>query len=149
MTADNSTPRPPRLLLCDDSPAERLALAHILRSSGYAVEEAGEGESAIVKIKNKDFDVILLDLHMPQVDGFEVLSYLQEHRRALPVILLSGMPLHKIQHRIHSLPSQELPPLLIKPVDPDQLLGVLDLQLAGELPRVDGAAADDGEPSPN
>lgn len=149
MTADNSTPRQPRLLLCDDSPAERLALAHILRSSGYAVEEAGEGESAIVKIKNKDFDVILLDLHMPQVDGFEVLSYLQEHRRALPVILLSGMPLHKIQHRIHSLPSQELPPLLIKPVDPDQLLGVLDLQLAGELPRVDGAAVDDGEPSPN
>ena len=149
MTADNSTPRQPRLLLCDDSPAERLALAHILRSSGYAVEEAGEGESAIVKIKNKDFDVILLDLHMPQVDGFEVLSYLQEHRRALPVILLSGMPLHKIQHRIHSLPSQELPPLLINPVDPDQLLGVLDLQLAGELPRVDGAAVDDGEPPPN
>ena len=149
MSADTSPSRRPRLLLCDDSPSERLALAHILRSSGYTVEEAGEGESAIVKIKNKEFDVILLDLHMPQVDGFEVLSYLQEHRRALPVILLSGMPLHKIQHRIHSLPSQELPPLLIKPVDPDQLLGVLDLQLAGELPRMDQATGDDGELSPN
>jgi CheY-like chemotaxis protein len=147
MSEDTSPSRRPRLLLCDDSPSERLALAHILRSSGYTVEEAGEGESAIVKIKNKEFDVILLDLHMPQVDGFEVLSYLQEHRRALPVILLSGMPLHKIQHRIHSLPSQELPPLLIKPVDPDQLLGVLDLQLAGELPRMD--QADDAEPFSN
>ena len=149
MSADTPPSRRPRLLLCDDSPSERLALAHILRSSGYVVEEAGEGESAIVKIKNKEFDVILLDLHMPQVDGFEVLSYLQEHRRALPVILLSGMPLHKIQHRIHSLPSQELPPLLIKPVDPDQLLGVLDLQLAGELPRIDHANGDDGELPPN
>jgi DNA-binding response OmpR family regulator len=71
---------------------------------------------------------------MPDVDGFEVLGYLQQHRRALPVILLSGMPLNKIQHKIHTLPSPELPPLLIKPIDPDQLLSILDLQLSGELP---------------
>ena len=137
----------PHILLCDDSPAERVALAHILRSAGYNVEEASDGDSAILKIKHRALDLVLLDLHMPQVDGFEVLSYLQEHRRALPVILLSGMPLHKIQHRIHSLPQPELPPLLIKPVDPDQLLGVLDLQLSGELPRVDGCVNGDGEPT--
>ena len=85
---------------------------------------------------------MLLDLHMPEVDGFEVLGYLQEHRRALPVILLSGMPLHKIQHRIHTLPTPELPPLLIKPIDPDQLLGVLELQLSGQLPMEPGVNGD-------
>jgi len=63
-----------------------------------------------------------------------VLGYLQEHRRALPVILLSGMPLHQIQHKMHNLPTRELPPLLIKPIDPEQLLGILELQLRGELP---------------
>ena len=47
------------------------------------------------------------------------------------------MPLDKIQHRIHSLPQPELPPLLIKPVDPEQLLGILELQLSGELPALD------------
>jgi CheY-like chemotaxis protein len=125
---------------------ERLALAHLLRSSGYTVAEAGDGDDAILQIKHRQVDLVLLDLQMPHVDGFEVLSYLQEHRRALPVILLSGMPLHKIQNRISSLPSQELPPLMIKPVDPDQLLGILDMQLSGELPQLN--RSDDEDPSP-
>lgn len=136
MLTDSTPPQEPRILLCDDSSTERHALSQLLRSSGYFVEEAADGDSAILKIKHRPVDLVLLDLHMPQVDGFEVLSYLQEHRRALPVILLSGMPLHKIQHRISSLPTPELPPLLIKPVDPDQLLGVVDLQLSGQLPQV-------------
>lgn len=124
----------PRILLCDDSPVERLALAHFLRNAGYAVDEAGDGDAAILELKHRQIDALLLDLHMPGVDGFEVLSYLQEHRKSLPVILLSGMPLHTIQHKMHNLPTPELPPLLIKPIDPEQLLGILELQLSGQLP---------------
>ncbi len=136
MSPENDPPQP-RILLCDDSPVERLALAHYLRGAGYAVDEAGDGDAAILHIKHRQVDLVLLDLHMPDVDGFEVLSYLQEHRRALPVILLSGMPLDKIQHKISSLPTPELPPLLIKPIDPEQLLGIVELQLSGQMPQVD------------
>ncbi len=130
----------PRILLCDDSPVERLALAHFLRKAGYAVDEAGDGDAAILQLKHRQIDAMLLDLHMPGVDGFEVLSYLQEHRRSLPVILLSGMPLHTIQHKMNNLPTPELPPLLIKPIDPDQLLGILELQLSGQLPTQENGA---------
>jgi len=98
------------------------------------VEQSCYGESAILLVKHREVDLVLLDLHMPEVDGFAGLRYLQEHRRALPVILLSGMPLHKIQHKMHELKTPELPPLLIKPVDPEQLLGVVELQLSGQLP---------------
>ena len=137
MTLDTTQhPPPPRILLCDDSPIERLALAHFLRRAGYDVDEAADGDAAILHMKHREVDAMLLDLNMPDTDGFGVLSYVQEHRRALPVILLSGMPLHKIQHRIHSLPNPELPPLLIKPIDTDQLLGVLELQLSGQLTDV-------------
>lgn len=123
-----------RILLVDDSPVERLALAHYLRNAGYAVDEAGDGEAAILHIKHKAVDLILLDLQMPEVDGFGVLRYLQEHRRALPVIVLSGMPADKIQHKMQGLREPELPPLMIKPVDPERLLDVLELQLSGQLP---------------
>lgn len=133
-------PRPARILLCDDSPVERLALAHFLRGSGYQVDEAGDGDAAILHIKHREVDLVLLDLHMPEVDGFGVLTYLQEHRRSLPVILLSGMPLHKIQLKMHELPTPELPPLLIKPIDPDQLLGMIELQLSGQMPEFDSPA---------
>ena len=135
--SSDASPRPARILLCDDSPVERLALAHFLRGSGFNVDEAGDGDAAILHMKHREVDLVLLDLHMPEVDGFGVLTYLQEHRRSLPVILLSGMPLHKIQHKLHDLPTPELPPLLIKPIDPDQLLGMIELQLSGQMPEFD------------
>lgn len=124
----------PRILLCDDSPVERLALAHFLRGQGYTVDEAADGEAAILHLKHRPVDLMLLDLQMPEKDGFAVLSYVQKHRRALPIVLLSGMPLHQIQHKMHVLPEPELPPLLLKPFDPEQLLGVVELQLSGQLP---------------
>lgn len=126
----------PKLLVCDDSPVERMALAHFLRRAGYTVDEAGDGESALLHIKHRQVDLLLLDLHMPHMDGFQILGYLQEHRRALPVILMSGMPLDQIQHRTNSLPTPELPPLFIKPVDPEQILQIVELQLSGQLPDV-------------
>jgi CheY-like chemotaxis protein len=124
----------PRLLLCDDSPVERLALGHYLRASGYAVDEAGDGESALQFLKNRQIDLLLLDLQMPDVDGFAVLNYIAKHRRSLPVILLSGMKPEEIQDKMLQLHDRELPPLLLKPVDPEQLLDVLELQLSGKLP---------------
>jgi CheY-like chemotaxis protein len=127
----------PQILLVDDSPVERLALAHFLRGSGYRVDEAADGDAAILQLKHREVDLLLLDLQMPDVDGFEVLSYVQEHRRSLPVILLSGMPPHKIQHKMHVLREPELPPLLLKPIDPEQLLGVVELQLSGALQELD------------
>ena len=122
-----------RVLLCDDSPVERMALGHFLRRAGYHVDEAGDGSTALEHLKNREVDILLLDLQMPGLDGFDVLTYLQKHRRGLPVILLSGMPVDQIQQNIHGLPSQELPPLFLKPIDLSSLLQVLDLQLSGGL----------------
>jgi CheY-like chemotaxis protein len=124
-----------RILLCDDSEAERNALAHYLRDQEYIVDEVADGEAAVEHLKNKSVDLMLLDLHMPQRDGFGVLTYVQEHRRALPVILLSGMPPDQIQHRMNKLPDKELPPLFLKPIDPEKLVQIIELQLAGELPK--------------
>jgi DNA-binding response OmpR family regulator len=129
-----------RILLCDDSAAERHALAHFLRDNGFNVNEAGGGDDAIAHVKNEQCDLVLLDLNMPGSDGFDVLGYLQEHRRSLPVILLSGMSLSRIQHRIHGLPNHELPPLLIKPINTQQLLGLVDLQLSGQLRSTESSA---------
>jgi DNA-binding response OmpR family regulator len=141
MESESADYRPPlehpwRLLICDDSPIERLALAHFLRNNDFSIDEAADGESAVQLLQLRPVDLLILDLQMPGKDGFHVLSYLQKHRPGLPVILLSGMPIEEIQDRVHLLPSRELPPLLIKPVDPSQLLELIDLELAGELPHI-------------
>src|SRR3954463_5081163 len=117
-SADINSDTHPRLLLCDDSPVERLALGHYLRSSGYTVDEAGDGHSALQFLKNRQIDLLLLDLQMPEVNGFDLLNYVAEHRRSLPVILLPGMPPEEIQDKMVQLRDRERPPLLLKPIDP-------------------------------
>jgi CheY-like chemotaxis protein len=123
-----------RVLLADDSPVEREALAHLLRQAGYQVDEADDGEAAILFLKRKLPDLLLLDLQMPGTDGFGVLSYIQKNNQDFPVILLSGLPPDQIQKSMQRLPSRDLPPLLMKPVDPNQLLNIVALRLTGELP---------------
>ncbi len=125
-----------RILLVDDSPVERMGLGHFLRRSGYAVDEAADGKSALDHLQNRESDLLLLDLQMPGMSGFEVLSYLQKHRRGLPVILMSGMPPDEIQLQMHGLPSKELPTLFLKPIDIDQLMQVVELQLSGQMPSI-------------
>jgi two-component system capsular synthesis sensor histidine kinase RcsC len=121
----------PQLLVADDSPIQRQALCSLLRCSGYDVAEAGDGHQVLRYLKDCRVDLLLLDLNMPDGDGFEVLKYLQQHRRALPVVVLSGMPLDQIQHRMHRLPDRELPMLLLKPIDPEQLIQIVEYQLRG------------------
>jgi CheY-like chemotaxis protein len=123
-----------RLLLCDDSPTERTSLALLLRRQGYDVDEAADGSAAILMIKSRPYDLLLLDLQMPNVDGFGVLAYVQRHGIDLPVVVLSGLPPDQIGNGIERLPNHELPPLLLKPIDVQQLFQVIELKLAGELP---------------
>lgn len=126
--------RAPRILVCDDSPDERTALDLYLRANGYETRTASGGQMALDTLKEHEFDLILLDLHMPGTSGFDVLAYLQKHRRGLPVIIMSGLPADQIQTNIHALPHHELPPLLLKPIDPDQLLPLMELILREQLP---------------
>jgi DNA-binding response OmpR family regulator len=131
---DTPPEHPWRLLICDDSPLERLALSHFLRRHEFNVDEAADSESALQLLQLRPVDLIILDLQMPGKDGFSVLAYIQAHRPGLPVILISGMPIEDIQDKIHLLPSRELPPLLLKPVNTDQLLEVIDLSLSDQIP---------------
>jgi CheY-like chemotaxis protein len=143
--------RPPRLLVCDDSPVERLALCHLLRATGYLVDEASDGKAAIEYLRSVPVDALVLDLMLPVLDGFEVLEHLRKHRPELPVVLMSGMTPDEIQHRMQRAHT-ELPPLLLKPIELDQLVAILNLQLSGEI-AADGSVRQDpgscGEPNPS
>lgn len=129
-----TAPRRARVLVADDNETVRETLGQLLLRTGYEVETAADGQATVEVLKETPIDALLLDLQMPGHDGFEALEYVQEHRRGLPVLLLSGLPADEIQDRMHKLSSGELPPLFLKPCDYDQLLAVLDLMLAGDLP---------------
>lgn len=78
-----------RLLLVDDEPAIIKGLRFSLEQEGYLTEEAYDGEEAIEKFFASDFDLVILDVMLPGLDGFEVLQRIRE-KSTVPVIMLTA-----------------------------------------------------------
>ena len=82
-----------RILICDDDAGTRLLLKRTLtREFAAAVTEAADGLQALELLEERDFDLLILDLMMPGLDGAGVLKILREQVRLanLPVVILSG-----------------------------------------------------------
>ncbi|MBP9144140.1 MAG: response regulator [Thermoanaerobaculia bacterium] len=82
-----------RLLVVDDEPAHRKMLARALQEAGFEVEEAAGGLEAIAAANLRPPDLVLLDIDMPGIDGYETCRRLKEQERfaSTPVIFLSGL----------------------------------------------------------
>lgn len=79
-----------RLLVVDDEPSLRTSFSLVLRQLGYDVRSAGSGFSALSEMRNEVPDVLLSDLHMPGMSGFEFLSVVRRRFPAIPVIAMSA-----------------------------------------------------------
>jgi two-component system alkaline phosphatase synthesis response regulator PhoP len=84
---------PARILLAEDDRILRKAGEVTLRKKGYEVMVAVDGQDALTKIREHTPDLILLDVMMPKLDGFEVLMHLKADpdTRSIPVIVLSNL----------------------------------------------------------
>jgi two-component system nitrogen regulation response regulator NtrX len=80
----------PKILVVDDERAIRRTLREILEYEKYSVDEVEDGEMALEKIANNQYDVILMDIKMPKKDGIEVLQALKEQGIDVPIIMISG-----------------------------------------------------------
>jgi adenylate cyclase len=82
-----------RLLVVDDNKVNRLLLAHSLELQGHSVALAENGRVALEMLRREGFDLLLLDMEMPEMDGFQVLEQLVNDRqlRDLPVIVTSSL----------------------------------------------------------
>ncbi len=88
----SSSTRGPLVLIVDDDERLREYVRVNLEAEGYFVREAGSAEEALTALGQESPDLILLDVMMPQVDGWETLRRIQEHTGvgAIPVIMFSG-----------------------------------------------------------
>jgi two-component system nitrogen regulation response regulator NtrX len=79
-----------KVLIVDDERSIRHTLRDILEFEKYDVDEASDGMEALVKIKQGHYDVIILDIKMPKMDGMDALDRIQEIARETPVVMISG-----------------------------------------------------------
>jgi CheY-like chemotaxis protein/HPt (histidine-containing phosphotransfer) domain-containing protein len=83
-----------RVLVAEDAPFNQQLIEHLLRRWGHEVRVAADGREALGALREGRFDLMLLDVHMPETDGFEVITELRRWERAtgahLPVIALTA-----------------------------------------------------------
>ncbi len=83
---------PVQVLVVDDSPDNRTALRAILSSQDYRIVEAGSGAEALLRLLEEDFAMLLIDVVMPEMSGFELAAVIKERERtaAVPILFLTG-----------------------------------------------------------
>jgi len=96
-----SPPPPPKILIVDDHAPNRLALRRLLAKAGAELIEAGSGNDVLAACLDHRFALILLDVNMPEMDGFEVANLLSEDEmsRDTPIIFISAAydDLHRLK----------------------------------------------------
>jgi len=89
-TAGNSTGAQMRILVVEDDSVLAAALTRALNQSAYAVDLASDGEAANLALATTTFDLIVLDIALPKVDGLSVLQRLRDRRSTTPVLILTA-----------------------------------------------------------
>ena len=107
------------ILVVDDEPNERITLAEILRLEQYEVSVAESGEIGLEYLEKGPFDVMLLDIKMPGIDGVEVLKRTARHNPECKVILMTG---HGSMDSAIEAVRQGAHDYLLKPASPGEIL---------------------------
>ncbi len=111
-----------RLLLVDDSPMNVLAARGILSRWGAVIDVATNGQEALERFDPARHRVVLMDLHMPVMDGYEATRHLRQRGETLPIIALTASLAREVEREARATGLNDV---VVKPFNPDELLGVL------------------------
>ncbi|MGB6120470.1 MAG: response regulator, partial [Bacteroidota bacterium] len=78
------------ILVVDDEDALRTVLSSELMNEGYEVNTAADGDEAVGELGKAEFDLVLLDIKMPRMNGFEVLKHIKQNHEKTKVVMLTG-----------------------------------------------------------
>lgn len=115
-----------RILLAEDEENTRRATIRSLQLAGYSVEGASNGSEAIKKLNESDFDLLLLDIRMPDMDGIEVMKRLEKTGRSIPIIILTAFA--TLESAINAVKAGAID-YLVKPQHIQEILAAIEKAL--------------------
>ena len=128
MELDGASTRP-RIMVVDDEQVMRDLLREILSQSGYEVATVDGGKEALYLLSSKPFDLMIVDIVMPGVDGIEVLVGARQIVEHIPVIMMTGYPSLETAERLANLGATDY---LTKPFTPALIEMAVQKALQGE-----------------
>jgi two-component system chemotaxis response regulator CheY len=116
------------ILIVDDSQMTRNFYTSLLVSSGYQVETASNGVEGLEKVLSSQVDVVISDINMPGLDGFEMVRRIREESEFanLPILLISG---ENDPEEVENGKIAGATGFLVKPINPEKFLSELTLLL--------------------
>jgi len=113
-----------KILVIDDDPLVCKSLYFLLNREGYLVDIMKNSKEVLEKIKNQDFDLIICDIRMPEIDGIELIRQIKKYRKDservnIPVIFITGYASKEAPVKARDLGAESY---LLKPFDIDMLL---------------------------
>lgn len=130
-----------RILVVDDDRVFRLSTAALLEGEGHEVEDAADAKEAAAWLDRARFDLMVLDLRMPRLDGIALAEVLRTRGEGVPILMISGFG--TVDSAVRALHSG-VDDFLTKPVEPEVLLG----RVADLLRRRPAGAETDGQEPP-
>ena len=107
-----------RILLVDDEPNVRLSYRAVLEVEGYALEESNSAATALEKLVASSFDLAILDLRMPEMDGLDLLAKMRERGLSTPAVIITAYG--ELPHAVRAVKLGAID-FLQKPLKPEQL----------------------------
>jgi DNA-binding response OmpR family regulator len=114
------------ILVVDDDKSILRTFTRILQKSGYEIETAETGKEAVGKAENSQFDLALVDIRLPDMDGTELLAKLKKQLQHTVKIMITGFP--SLETGVKAL-DEGADAYLVKPVKPQELLILLEEKL--------------------
>ena len=115
-----------RILVVDDDVNIRKSLEAILSAEGYDVDLAGDGKEAIRKSESATYNIALIDIRLPDMDGVELLTRMRESVPKTRKIIITGYP--SMQNAIEAV-NRKADAYIVKPVDVEKLLITIETHL--------------------
>ncbi len=109
------------ILVVDDDASVRASVNKVLRAAGYEVVQAAGGMEALVRLKAHAFDLVLLDIGLPNHDGWEICKHIVRHHPSLPIIVITGQ-----EGQLYFALAAGATALMEKPLDAQRLLHLLE-----------------------
>jgi DNA-binding NtrC family response regulator len=116
-------PSKPRILIVDDEERFRKTMCKLLTAEGYESSTAANGQEALDHLEKGSYDIIILDIRMPEMNGVQVLSEIKKIDAALEIIIMTGYASVDTAKEIMTLGAYDY---LLKPYDINELLEKID-----------------------
>jgi len=108
-----------RILVADDDKNIRLLIKAVLEAENYTVFTAENGEDALALMDREHIDLVVLDIMMPKMDGYEFTRILRENNSTLPILMVSAKQLPEDKHRGFIVGTDDY---ITKPIDEEEML---------------------------